>query len=168
MPNTWDPHSKSFIPDVEHAPLPTISGIADAKKTGSDEGGAAGPKLPSHMSYSDAAQDDSHGDKRTPAWTRLVQFNERLFKKHVKLVGTTHRRVADFHKRLIKKIKFWGIVFALLSLSGCSWLAKQDFDLCVDYKGKHVCVSRTGGIWKFGNGIVTKEEEDDIKKSLGE
>lgn len=48
----------------------------------------------------------------------------------------------------------------------CSWLEAQDIDVCVEYKGKHVCVGRKGGQWTFSAGLAP-EEQTDIIKSLG-
>ena len=56
-----------------------------------------------------------------------------------------------------------------LMLSGCSWLAAQDFEVCTDYKGYHVCVGRSGGAWTFKTDRpLSPEDEDEIKRQVGE
>lgn len=61
------------------------------------------------------------------------------------------------------------MVIALLALSGCSWLAKQNIDVCVDYKGRHVCVGRKDGAWVFSADANLKDnEKDEIIAGLGQ
>lgn len=55
----------------------------------------------------------------------------------------------------------------LLSFCGCTWLASQNVDVCVDYKGRHVCVGRKDGAWTFSVDL-NKNERDDIIASLGQ
>lgn len=57
--------------------------------------------------------------------------------------------------------------FLVLSLAGCSWLEKQNIDVCVDYKGRHVCVGRKDGKWLF-SADVTADEQADIIARLGQ
>ena len=57
-------------------------------------------------------------------------------------------------------------VFLSLPTVGCSWLEKQNVDVCVDYKGRHVCVSRKDGKWTF-SADLNKEEQAEIIESLG-
>ena len=51
--------------------------------------------------------------------------------------------------------------------TGCSWLEKQNVDICVDYKGKHVCVGRKDGTWIF-SADLKKEEQEEIVAGLGQ
>lgn len=53
-----------------------------------------------------------------------------------------------------------------LGMGGCSWLAKQNIDICVDYKGKHICVGRKDGAWTFSTELK-QEEKDEIIAGLG-
>ena len=59
------------------------------------------------------------------------------------------------------------VCIALLAfgIGGCGWLAKQTIDVCVDYKGRHVCVGRKDGTWTF-SGDLTPEEQDEILSGL--
>lgn len=61
------------------------------------------------------------------------------------------------------------ICLALLALGmgGCSWLEKQNIDVCVDYKGKHVCVGRKDGTWIF-SADLKRDEQDEIIAGLGQ
>jgi len=52
-------------------------------------------------------------------------------------------------------------------LCGCSWFEKQNIDICVDYKGRHVCVGRKDGVWVF-SADLNKSEQDEIIASLGQ
>lgn len=59
----------------------------------------------------------------------------------------------------------------LMMLGGCSWLEKQNVDICVVYRGKHVCVGRTDGRWvvSANDGTpLTLEERDEIISKLGQ
>ena len=61
------------------------------------------------------------------------------------------------------------LIVAFLLLSSCTWLEKQNLDLCVDYHGRHICVGRKDGAWTVaandGNGL-TDQERSEIIKSL--
>jgi len=56
---------------------------------------------------------------------------------------------------------------ALIPLTGCEWLQKQNIDICVDYKGRHVCVGRKDGAWTF-SADLSKEEQNEIIAGLGQ
>ena len=56
--------------------------------------------------------------------------------------------------------------FLALSIGGCSWLAQQNIDICVDYKGRHVCVGRKDGAWTF-SADLSPEEQEEIISGLG-
>lgn len=66
------------------------------------------------------------------------------------------------------RICFLVVVLALAGGgTGCSWLEKQNVDICVDYKGKHICVGRQDGKWIFSTKLE-KQEEDEIIAGLGQ
>lgn len=59
-------------------------------------------------------------------------------------------------------------VVLALGMGGCAWLEKQNIDICVDYKGRHVCVGRKDGAWVFSADANLKpEEKDEIIAGLG-
>lgn len=41
------------------------------------------------------------------------------------------------------------LIAPLMLVTGCEWLQKQDVQVCVEYKGRHVCVGRHDGVWTF-------------------
>lgn len=51
-------------------------------------------------------------------------------------------------------------------LAGCSWIERQNIDVCLDWKGRHVCVGRKDGVWTV-SGAVDKKDEDEVIASLG-
>lgn len=59
------------------------------------------------------------------------------------------------------------VAFLALAMGGCSWLQSQNIDICVDYKGRHVCVGRKDGQWTF-SADLNKQEQDEIIAGLGQ
>ena len=59
------------------------------------------------------------------------------------------------------------VAFLALGLGGCSWFERQNIDICVDYKGRHVCVGRKDGVWVF-SADLNKQEQDEIIAGLGQ
>lgn len=60
-------------------------------------------------------------------------------------------------------------VLLALSLAGCSWLERQEFDVCVDVHGKHVCVGRHNGKWALtaASPLTPDEEAEALEKAGG-
>lgn len=65
-------------------------------------------------------------------------------------------------------------VLLALSMAGCAWLGSQDFDICTEYKGHHVCVGRLNGRWTFsavkesGEPVpLSPADEEAIKREVG-
>ena len=58
------------------------------------------------------------------------------------------------------------IALLALGIGGCAWLEKQNIDICVDYKGRHVCIGRKDGVWTFSVDL-DQEEKDEIIAGLG-
>ncbi len=61
------------------------------------------------------------------------------------------------------------LLLLVLGLSGCGFLESVAVDVCVDYKGQHVCVGRANGLWTFTADLkpLSTLEEDEIILSLG-
>ena len=59
------------------------------------------------------------------------------------------------------------VAFLALAMGGCGWLEKQNIDICVDYKGEHVCVGRKDGAWTF-SAELSQQEKDEIIAGLGQ
>ena len=59
------------------------------------------------------------------------------------------------------------VAFLALAIGGCGWLEKQNIDVCVDYKGRHVCVGRKDGVWVF-SADLNKKEQEEIIAGLGQ
>jgi len=63
----------------------------------------------------------------------------------------------------------FAFIALLMLVCGCEVLQEIAVDVCVDYKGQHVCVGRTNGNWTFTADLrpLTISEENEIILSLG-
>ena len=57
------------------------------------------------------------------------------------------------------------VMLVCLAFTGCSWLEKQNAEVCVVYKGRQICAKRIDGVWSF-SAELSKEEKDQIIKDL--
>lgn len=73
-------------------------------------------------------------------------------------------------------LKGWGMKWVCIAslafmLAGCAWLEKQNVDICVVYRGKHVCVGRLDGKWVISANDGTPlslDERNEIISKLGQ
>lgn len=65
--------------------------------------------------------------------------------------------------------------FLALPLTGCAffkavgaWAEAQNIDVCMEYKGNHVCVGRKDGAWTFSADLSPEEQREIIIRLGGE
>ena len=58
-------------------------------------------------------------------------------------------------------IRLCFVAVLALGMGGCSWLEKQNAEVCVVYKGRQICAKRVDGVWSF-SADLSKDEQDQI------